>query len=186
MNNYLLNLYSQLISAVWPVCYSLYSKQFKRVSNTLPLVMGCCSSSDNLKKSTKHRSHSNQFDGGPTSLARDRQPYPAPPGDFSRQGSFGRSHNTGLSKLYVPSLITLCIDYPSGPQMSPPRGPVYIALFDYDQRTSEDLSFRKGERLEILNDQDGDWWQARSLDSGREGYIPSNYVAEYKTIQAEE
>lgn len=88
----------------------------------------------------------------------------------------------------MPTLVickpVCCVDYV--PSMSPQRGPVYIALFDYDQRTSEDLSFRKGERLEILNDQDGDWWQARSMDTGREGYIPSNYVAEYKTIQAEE
>lgn len=67
-----------------------------------------------------------------------------------------------------------------------PRGPIYIALFDYDQRTSEDLSFRKGERLEIINNNDGDWWQARSLETLKEGYIPSNYVAEHKTIQAEE
>ena len=67
-----------------------------------------------------------------------------------------------------------------------PRGPIFIALFDYDQRTSEDLSFSKGEHLEIINNQDGDWWQARSLSTMREGYIPSNYVAEYKTIQAEE
>lgn len=67
-----------------------------------------------------------------------------------------------------------------------PQGPIFIALFDYDQRTNEDLSFKKGERLEILNNTDGDWWQARSLDTFKEGYIPSNYVAESKTIQAEE
>lgn len=67
-----------------------------------------------------------------------------------------------------------------------PQGPIFIALFDYDQRTSEDLSFRKGERLEIVNNTDGDWWQAKSLDTLMEGYIPSNYVAESKTIQAEE
>lgn len=67
-----------------------------------------------------------------------------------------------------------------------PQGPIFIALFDYDQRTSEDLSFIKGERLEIMNNADGDWWQARSLDTFGEGYIPSNYVAESKTIQAEE
>ena len=73
---------------------------------------------------------------------------------------------------------------PNQPYVS--QGPVFIALFDYDQRTSEDLSFRKGERLEIINNTDGDWWQARSLDSLMEGYIPSNYVAESKTIQAEE
>ena len=67
-----------------------------------------------------------------------------------------------------------------------PQGPIFIALFDYDQRTSEDLRFNKGERWEILNNTDGDWWQARSLDTFKEGYIPSNYVAESKTIQAEE
>ena len=67
-----------------------------------------------------------------------------------------------------------------------PQGPIFIALFDYEQRTNEDLSFTKGERLEIVNNTDGDWWQARSLDTFREGYIPSNYVAESKTIQAEE
>ena len=64
-------------------------------------------------------------------------------------------------------------------------GPEFIALFDYDKRINEDLSLRKGERLEILN-QDGDWWLACSLDTGLEGYIPRNYVAENKTIQAEE
>lgn len=29
---------------------------------------------------------------------------------------------------------------------------VFVALYDYDARTDEDLSFRKGEHLEILND----------------------------------
>lgn len=29
---------------------------------------------------------------------------------------------------------------------------VYVALYDYEARTDEDLSFRKGEHLEILND----------------------------------
>ena len=67
-----------------------------------------------------------------------------------------------------------------------PKGPIFIALFDYDERTSEDLSFVKGERLEIINNADGDWWQAKSLATLKEGYIPSNYVAESKTIQAEE
>ena len=67
-----------------------------------------------------------------------------------------------------------------------PQGPIFIALFDYEQRTSEDLSFVKGERLELLNNADGDWWQAKSLETMKEGYIPSNYVAESRTIQAEE
>ena len=36
-----------------------------------------------------------------------------------------------------------------------------MALYDYDARTDEDLSFKKGEHLEIINDTQGDWWFAR-------------------------
>lgn len=33
---------------------------------------------------------------------------------------------------------------------------------------------------------EGDWWLARSLTTGKSGYIPSNYVAPSDSIQAEE
>ncbi|GAU99269.1 hypothetical protein RvY_10295 [Ramazzottius varieornatus] len=62
---------------------------------------------------------------------------------------------------------------------------VYVALYDYDARTDEDLSFRKGDQLDILNDTQGDWWFARSRASREEGYIPSNYVARLRSIEAE-
>ncbi|CAH0550581.1 unnamed protein product [Brassicogethes aeneus] len=66
-----------------------------------------------------------------------------------------------------------------------PNSRIFVALYDYDARTDEDLSFRKGEHLEILNDTQGDWWLARSKRSRVEGYIPSNYVAKLKSIEAE-
>ena len=62
---------------------------------------------------------------------------------------------------------------------------LFVALYDYDARTDEDLSFRKGEVLEILNDTQGDWWYARSKTSKLEGYIPSNYVAKVKSLESE-
>lgn len=62
---------------------------------------------------------------------------------------------------------------------------VFVALYDYDARTDEDLSFKKGEHLEIINDTQGDWWLARSKLTKQEGYIPSNYVAKLKSIEAE-
>ena len=62
----------------------------------------------------------------------------------------------------------------------------FIGLYDYDARTAEDLSFRKSERLQIMNNTDGDWWLARSLVTGKEGYIPSNYVAPFQSVQAQE
>ncbi|XP_063065367.1 proto-oncogene tyrosine-protein kinase Src isoform X2 [Engraulis encrasicolus] len=62
----------------------------------------------------------------------------------------------------------------------------FVALYDYESRTASDLSFRKGERLQIVNNTEGDWWLARSFASGESGYIPSNYVAPSDSIQAEE
>lgn len=62
---------------------------------------------------------------------------------------------------------------------------VFVALYDYDARTAEDLSFRKGEHLEIQTDTEGDWWYAKSLTTKLEGYIPSNYVAKLKSLESE-
>ncbi|KAL3288368.1 hypothetical protein HHI36_002816, partial [Cryptolaemus montrouzieri] len=71
------------------------------------------------------------------------------------------------------------------PEPDPPSPKIFVALYDYDARTDEDLGFRKGEHLEILNDTQGDWWLARSKKTRQEGYIPSNYVAKLKSIEAE-
>uniref|UniRef100_A0A9L0S9F1 Tyrosine-protein kinase n=1 Tax=Equus caballus TaxID=9796 RepID=A0A9L0S9F1_HORSE len=72
----------------------------------------------------------------------------------------------------------------------PPAGPggvtTFVALYDYESRTETDLSFKKGERLQIVNNTEGDWWLAHSLSTGQTGYIPSNYVAPSDSIQAEE
>ena len=83
---------------------------------------------------------------------------------------------------------------PNGPQLPQPpdqgdaqngASKIFVALYDYDARTDEDLSFKKGEHLEIINDTQGDWWLARSKATKQEGYIPSNYVAKLKSIEAE-
>ncbi|XP_071388645.1 tyrosine-protein kinase Fyn isoform X3 [Centroberyx affinis] len=63
---------------------------------------------------------------------------------------------------------------------------LFVALYDYEARTEDDLSFRKGEKFQIINSTEGDWWDARSLTTGGNGYIPSNYVAPVDSIQAED
>lgn len=62
---------------------------------------------------------------------------------------------------------------------------IFVALFDYEARTEDDLSFKRNEIMEILNDMQGDWWYARSLKTNKIGYIPSNYVAREKSIDAQ-
>ena len=54
---------------------------------------------------------------------------------------------------------------------------IFVALYDYDARRAEDLSFKKGEHLIIIDNKQGDWWYARSKSTAKEGYIPSNYIA---------
>lgn len=78
-------------------------------------------------------------------------------------------------------------DPDTGPSLTPTHTnrKIFIALYDYDARTTEDLSFKKGEHLEILNDLQGDWWYARSKSTRQEGYIPSNYVAALKSLESE-
>ena len=79
------------------------------------------------------------------------------------------------------------------PSVQPPKPPpqefnypIFVGKYDYDSRTDDDLSFRKGDLLYVISVDEGDWWFARSKDSGKEGYIPSNYVAEWKSLDAEE
>ncbi len=77
---------------------------------------------------------------------------------------------------------------PTLPKPPPPEAnyPVYVGKYDYDSRTDDDLSFKKGDLMYIISTDEGDWWFARSKDGGKEGYIPSNYVAEWKSLDAEE
>lgn len=51
-----------------------------------------------------------------------------------------------------------------------------IALYNYNTKDEGDLSFRKGDRLVVIDDQDPDWWLAKNMATGAKGYIPRNYV----------
>lgn len=72
------------------------------------------------------------------------------------------------------------------------HGQYFVALFDYQARTAEDLSFRAGDKLQVLDTSHEGWWLARHLEKkgtglGQQlqGYIPSNYVAEDRSLQAQ-
>jgi len=62
-----------------------------------------------------------------------------------------------------------------------PNYPMFVGLFDYSSKTNGDLSFKKGDLLYIINTVEEDWWLAKAKHSGQEGYVPSNYVAEFKS-----
>ncbi|XP_074642811.1 tyrosine-protein kinase STK-like [Tubulanus polymorphus] len=58
-----------------------------------------------------------------------------------------------------------------------PDAVVVRALYDYEKRNSDELSFRKGDRMILTQDSENqDWWLATHTETNEEGYIPSNYV----------
>jgi fyn-related kinase len=66
---------------------------------------------------------------------------------------------------------------------------LYIALFNYEQRSENDLSFKKGDILEILDCETlPGWWIAEHFDytqqKKRTGYIPSQYVAKLQSVES--
>lgn len=66
-----------------------------------------------------------------------------------------------------------------------PQKALYVGKFDYEAKDDEELSFAKGDIMSITS-MEGNWWYAHLIDSAQEGFIPSNYVAEHKSLEAEE
>ena len=98
----------------------------------------------------------------------------------TNNGSGGRQGEEG--QRYVPSA-------PSSKPLPPPppsNCPTYTAKYDYESRTDDDLTFQKGDLLYIISTEEGDWWYAQHRDTGEKGFIPSNYVAEHDSLDAEE
>ncbi|KAM6918509.1 tyrosine-protein kinase Lyn [Xenentodon cancila] len=62
---------------------------------------------------------------------------------------------------------------------------IVISLYPYQATHPDDLGFKKGEKMKILEEH-GDWWKAKSLETNKEGFIPSNYVAQADTMETEE
>uniref|UniRef100_A0A3B4DBM3 Tyrosine-protein kinase n=1 Tax=Pygocentrus nattereri TaxID=42514 RepID=A0A3B4DBM3_PYGNA len=61
---------------------------------------------------------------------------------------------------------------------------IVIAQHDFKPTNDSDLPFKKGEKLKIIQE-NGDWWLAKSLLTGDEGYIPCTYVARAHTLEVE-
>ncbi|VDD93874.1 unnamed protein product [Enterobius vermicularis] len=63
------------------------------------------------------------------------------------------------------------------PSSAPKVMEIVIALYAFDAQSPEELSFRKGEKLEIIEHpaHDPEWWKARN-GKGCVGLVPTNYI----------
>ncbi|XP_069674291.1 tyrosine-protein kinase Src64B isoform X1 [Periplaneta americana] len=89
----------------------------------------------------------------------------------------------GMQKRIAGDVIrTPATPFPPSPQ----RGRVVVAVYSYQAREDTDVSFMKGDRMEVLDDSESDWWRVRHLQTGEEGLIPWNFVAEEKSVESED
>lgn len=85
-----------------------------------------------------------------------------------------------------------CSEYLYGVQekLGVVNGGVAYAVFDYEARQPDELSFQQGDMVQILRrggaegdtEQPCGWWWARLRD-GREGYLPRNLLGLYPRVQ---
>ncbi|KAH6917158.1 hypothetical protein BKA70DRAFT_324700 [Coprinopsis sp. MPI-PUGE-AT-0042] len=112
--------------------------------------------------------------------------YAPPPPPYSPASAAGGSH----LPMPEPSLVrassaSSSLAATKRPPPPPPVKPkpkpaaIYVtALYDFDAQAEGDLSFRAGERIELVKKTDSqeDWWTGRL--NGQEGIFPGNYVQE--------
>lgn len=64
----------------------------------------------------------------------------------------------------------------------------YTALFDFTRRMGDELTFKKGDMFELV-EQIEEWCKVRKMTPsgkvGEEGFVPRNYLAEMQSVEAE-
>ncbi|XP_077891319.1 tyrosine-protein kinase Yes-like [Ictidomys tridecemlineatus] len=155
--------------------------------------MGCIKSKENKSPAIKYRTE-NTPEPVSTSVSHYGAEHTAVAPSSSAKGTLVNFSNLSITPFGGSSGVTPFGGASSSFSVVPSSYPtgltggvtIFVALYDYEARTTEDLSFKKGERFQIINNTEGDWWEARSIATGKNGYIPSNYVAPADSIQAEE
>ncbi|KAJ1418199.1 hypothetical protein B484DRAFT_453752 [Ochromonadaceae sp. CCMP2298] len=88
----------------------------------------------------------------------------------------------------APSAPSAPVAPSSAPPLAPPSGPpsgvpgasedtggsFVEALYDHEAEEEDELNFKAGDRVEVIEKPDGGWWRGRC--NGEEGLFPSNYV----------
>lgn len=74
------------------------------------------------------------------------------------------------------------------PQQVPESSSVYTALWAFEARRADELSFMKGNLFIVLS-RSGEWWTARRVDNNGctldSGIVPSNYLVRAESMQTQ-
>ncbi|XP_067108605.1 tyrosine-protein kinase Lyn [Osmerus mordax] len=120
------------------------------------------------------------LNGGGGLEVKSQQPVRTDPTVYSRDPTSGRQRlNTPLPSGLLPGQVFQKMEEHGDSEK------IVIAIYPYEAIHPDDLGFKKGERLKVLEEL-GEWWRAKSLTTKKEGFIPSNYVAKADSMETEE
>ncbi|EPB89143.1 myosin I [Mucor circinelloides 1006PhL] len=93
----------------------------------------------------------------------------APKSDYTSNVNNG---NQAGSSFPAPPITT---SQPPAPAV-PSKLPLYKAIYPFQSQEGGEVSFQKGETMEIVEKDQNGWWLARI--NGKDGWVPSNYLEE--------
>lgn len=64
--------------------------------------------------------------------------------------------------------------------------PNYVALFDYESATKDDMTIKKNDHLIVIDKSHPDWWLAKNLRTKETGYVPFNYITPIDDLTTKE
>lgn len=53
-----------------------------------------------------------------------------------------------------------------------------VARYNYEKQRDDELELVKGNRVVVLEESEDKWWRGRNLETGEDGWFPSNYVTD--------
>ncbi|CAF4603011.1 unnamed protein product, partial [Rotaria sp. Silwood2] len=165
--------------------------------------MGNRSASSRQKtRNNNYKYQNNYYNNGVTSKGADgynnQRTYSSPVNGYSQQNNQLFSNNYGqqngaylMSNTQTQYTMPSTQHYNNNNNTNPKSNSnklMYVANYDFNgTSTSGELSFVKGDRLEILDKYTyNDWWQAKNLRTKRVGYVPANYISAINDLTAYE
>ncbi|XP_045597961.1 tyrosine-protein kinase Src64B isoform X2 [Procambarus clarkii] len=61
-----------------------------------------------------------------------------------------------------------------------------VGMYSFVARGPSELSFNKGDIMEVLQSSDEDWWLARHINNHNEGFIPVPYIASSSSLECQD
>lgn len=99
-------------------------------------------------------------------------------GALSNASMMGRLEQEGVPSHLLPAVVQAqkeaAAEAAAKDKEKPPPGPKAKALFDFNAQSDKELSFKKGDFLDLLHSIDDNWLEAKL--AGNKGNIPRSYV----------